>query len=388
MAIPLKYNLRNLIVRKVSTLMTVSTVALVVAVFLALMSLANGLNRALIATGSPENLIILRRGSTNSEINSQVTRQAFQVIQTLPGIARDPQDRPLASAEVCVLVNIPRRGTSQGSNVTIRGVSDAGFAIRPQIKLVSGRMFKPGIGEAIASTKTAERFSSAGLGETLHVGRGDWQIVGLFDAGGTSFDSEIWADAEVVRSAFDRQNYSSVLVRAESVASRQALANRVEGEQRLQLEAKPEPDYYKDQSGAGEPIKGLGIFVAIILGIGASFGGMNTMYAAVANRTREIGTLRALGFSRGSILLSFVIESVIIALIGGVVGCLLALPVNGIATGTTNFNTFSELTFSFQITPDLIGTALLFAAFLGLLGGLLPSRMAARLPIIKALREF
>jgi putative ABC transport system permease protein len=388
MAIPLKYNLRNLIVRKVSTLMTVFTVALVVAVFLALMSLANGLNRSLIATGSPENLIILRQGSASSELNSQVTRQAFQLIETLPGIARDSQDRPLASGEVCVLVNIPRRGSDQGSNVTVRGVSDAGFAIRPQIRLVSGRMFKPGVGEAIVSTKTAERFSNTGLGESLHVGRGDWQIVGLFDAGGTAFDSEIWADVEVVRNAFDRQNYSSVLVRAESVASRQALANRVEGEQRLQLEAKPEPQYYKDQSPAGDPIRGLGIFVAVILGIGASFGGMNTMYAAVANRTREIGTLRALGFSRGSILLSFVIESVIIALIGGVVGCLLALPVNGIATGTMNFNTFSELTFSFQITPDLILMALLFAAFLGLLGGLLPSRMAARMPIIKALREF
>jgi ABC-type antimicrobial peptide transport system permease subunit len=387
MAIPLKYNLRNLVVRKVSTLMTVFTVALVVAVFLALMSLANGLDRSLISTGSPENLLIMRQGS-QTEINSQVTRQAFQLIQTLPGIAHDGNDKPQASAEVCVLVNIPRRGSGQPSNVTIRGVSDAGFALRPQIKLVSGRMFKPGVGEAIVSTKTAERFSTAGLGESLHVGRGDWRVVGLFDGGGTAFDSEIWADVDVVRNAFDRSEYSSVLIRSESVATREQLKNRVEGEQRLKLEAKPEQAYYAEQSGAGAPIKALGIFVAVILGVGASFGGMNTMYAAVANRTREIGTLRALGFSRASILTSFVIESVIIALIGGVVGCLIALPVNGIATGTMNFRTFSELTFSFQITLDLIAMALLFAAFLGLLGGLLPSRMAARMPIIKALREF
>jgi putative ABC transport system permease protein len=220
------------------------------------------------------------------------------------------------------------------------------------------------------------------------VGRGDWHVVGLFDGGGTAFDSEIWADVDVVRNAFDRSEYSSVLIRSESVATRQQLEDRVQGEQRLKLEAKPEQKYYEEQSGAGAPIKALGIFVAVILGVGASFGGMNTMYAAVANRTREIGTLRALGFSRVSILTSFVIESVIIALIGGVIGCLIALPVNGIATGTMNFRTFSELTFSFQITPDLLLMALLFAAFLGLLGGLLPSRMAARLPIIKALREF
>ena len=387
MAIPLKYNLRNLVVRKVSTLMTVGTVALVVAVFIALMSLANGLNRSLISTGSPENLLVIRQGSP-TEVGSQVTRQAFQLIQTLPGVARDTQGNPLASAEECVLVNLPRRGSGQPSNVLVRGVSDTGFAIRPQVKLVSGRMFKPGVSEAIVSSKTAERFSSTGLGESIHVGRGDWTVVGLFDAGGTAFDSEIWADVDVVRNAFDRQDYSSVLVRAESVATRTQLANRIEGEQRLKLETKPEIAYYEEQSGAGAPLKALGVFVSIILGVGASFGGMNTMYAAVANRTREIGTLRALGFSRGSIMTSFVIESIIIALIGGIIGCLLALPVNGIATGTMNFRTFSELTFSFQITPDLLASALIFAAFLGLLGGLLPSRMASRLPIIKALREF
>ena len=386
MAIPLKYNLRNLVVRRVSTLMTVATIALVIAVFIAIMSLANGLNAALVSTGAPENIVIIRQNS-QTEVNSQVTRDAFQLIQTLPGVARDAQGKPMASGEVVMLVNLPRRDTGEATNVSVRGVSDAGFAIRPQIKLVEGRMFKPGIGEAIASRKVAERFTSTGLGEVIRLGRRDWTVVGLFDAGGTAFDSEIWTEVNEVGDAFERLNYSSVMVRAESVATRDGLANRIAAEQRLKLEAKSEIAYYEEQTVAGAPIRGLGMFVAIVMGFGACFGGMNTMYATVAARTREIGTLRALGFSKGSILLSFVIESVIIALIGGVVGCLLSLPVNGIATGTMNFRTFSELAFSFRITPDLMITALIFAAVMGLFGGLLPSRFAARMPITKALRE-
>jgi putative ABC transport system permease protein len=386
MAIPLKYNLRNLVVRRVSTLMTVFTIALVVAVFIAIMALANGLNAALVSTGTPENIVIIRPGS-QTEVNSQVSREGFQVIQTLPGIARDAQGKPMASAEIAALVNLPRRDTGEATNVTVRGVTEAGFAIRPAIKLVQGRMFKPGIGEAIVSRKIAERFSSTGMGEVVRLGRRDWTIVGLFEAGGSAFDSEIWTEANDVADAFERTNYSSVIVRAESLATRDGLVNRIAAEQRLNLEAKPESVYYEEQTSAGAPIRGLGIFVAIVMGFGACFGGMNTMYAAVAVRTREIGTLRALGFSKASIMTSFVIESVIIALIGGAVGCVLALPVNGIATGTMNFRTFSELAFSFRITPDLVASALIFAAVLGLLGGLLPSRFAARMPITKALRE-
>jgi putative ABC transport system permease protein len=386
MAIPLKYNLRNLVVRKVSTLMTVATIALVVGVFIAIMSLANGLNVALVSTGAPENIIVIRKNS-QTEVNSQVTRDAFQLIQTLPGVARDAQGKPNASAEIVVLVNLPRRDTGEATNVTVRGVSETGFAMRPQIKLVEGRMFRPGIGEAIVSRKIAERFTGTGIGDTIRLGRRDWTVVGLFEGGGSAFDSEIWTEVNDVGDAFERVNYSSVMVRAESVATRDGLANRIAAEQRLKLEAKPETVYYDEQTSAGAPIRGLGMFVAIVMGFGACFGGMNTMYAAVAVRTREIGTLRALGFSKGSIMTSFVIESVIIALIGGALGCLLALPVNGIATGTMNFRTFSELAFSFQITPDLVLTAMIFAGVLGLLGGLLPSRFAARMPITKALRE-
>ena len=386
MAIPLKYNLRNLIVRRVNTLMTIGTIGLVVGVFVALMSLANGLNIALRATGAPENLIILRQGS-QTEMQSGVSKEAFQIIQTLPGIARDPQGKPMASAEIAVIVNLPRK-TGEATNVTVRGVSETGFVLRPQIKLVEGkgRMFQSG--EAIVSQKVAERFSGAGLGDSLQLGRRTLTVVGIFDAGGTAFDSEIWAHVNDVADAFDRGGYSSVMVRAENAATRDQLAARIEAEQRLKLEPRSEIKYYEEQTSASGPIRGLGIFVAIIMGIGACFGGMNTMYAAVAYRTREIGTLRALGFSRLSILTSFVIESMILALIGGIVGCLLALPVNNIATGTMNFRTFSELAFSFRITPDLLISALIFSLVLGLVGGLLPSRLAARMPITKALREF
>ena len=387
MAIPLKYNLRNLVVRRVNTLMTIGTIALVVGIFVALMSLANGLNIALRATGSPENLIILRQGS-QTEMQSGVSKEAFQIIQTLPGIARDQQDKPMASAEIAVIVNLPRK-SGEATNVTLRGVSETGFALRPQVKLVpgKGRMFQAGVGEAIVSQKIADRFSGAGLGDALQLGRRSLTIVGIFDAGGTGFDSEIWSHVNDVADAFDRGGYSSVMVRAENAATRDQLAARIAAEQRLKLEPKSEVKYYEEQTSASGPIRGLGLFVAVIMGIGACFGGMNTMYAAVAYRTREIGTLRALGFSKLSILTSFVIESMILALIGGLVGCLLALPVNGIATGTMNFRTFSELAFSFRITPDLVISALIFSLVLGFVGGLLPSRLAARMPITKALRE-
>ena len=386
MAIPLKYNLRNLVVRRGSTLMTVSTIALVVAVFIAIMALANGLNAALVSSGAPENIIVIRP-SSQTEVNSQVTRQAFQLLQTMPGVARDAQGKPMASGEIVALVNLPRRDNGEATNVTVRGVSDAGFALRPAIKLVEGRMFRPGIGEAIASRKVAKRFSDTGMGEVIRLGRRDWTIVGLFEAGGTAFDSEIWTEVNDVADAFERTSYSSAMVRAESLATREGLVNRITADQQLMLEAKPETVYYEEQTSAGAPIRGLGMFVAVVMGFGACFGGMNTMYAAVAVRTREIGTLRALGFSKGSIMTSFVIESVILALIGGVMGCIIALPVNGIATGTMNFRTFSDLAFSFRITPDLMASALIFAAVMGLLGGLLPSRFAARMPITKALRE-
>jgi len=386
MAIPLKYNLRNLVRRRVNSLMTVFTIALVVAVFLAVMSLANGLNAALVSTGAPANAIVMRE-SAQSEVQSLVTKDAYQVIQTIPGIARDSSGKPIVSAEVTVLVNLPRRQTGQPSNVTVRGVSPAGFSLRPQLKLVDGKMFRPGVGEAIVSRRIADRFASTGLGDQIKLGRRDWTVVGIFEAGNTAFDSEIWSDVNEVMDAFDRSDYSSVLVKSADGFTPTQICDRISGEQRLKLEAKPEIRYYEEQTTAAGPIRALGMFVAVILGIGACFGGMNTMYAAVAARTREIGTLRALGFSKGSILTSFVIESLILAIVGGALGCLLALPVNGVTTGTTNFRTFSELAFSFQLSTELIVTALIFAVIMGFLGGLLPARSASRLPITTALRQ-
>ncbi|HKV39358.1 MAG TPA: ABC transporter permease [Blastocatellia bacterium] len=386
MAIPIKYNIRNLFVRRVSSLMTVFTIALVVGVFIGIMALANGLSTALVSSGEPGNILVLRP-SAQSEVQSIVTRESYQILQTLPGIARDDRGNPLTSAEVTVLVNLPRVGNGSASNVTVRGVSAAGLALRPRLKIVDGVTFRTGVGEVIVSKRISERFENMKIGSQVRLGRATWRVVGLFDAGNTAFDSEIWSGVDEVAAAFDRQDYSSVLVKAGPGISPAQLADRVASEQRLKLEAKPELKYYEEQTGAAGPIKAIGTFVAIILGIGAIFGGMNTMYAAVAARTREIGTLRALGFSRISILTSFVIESLILAVVGGLVGCVIALPINGISTGTTNFRTFSELAFSFHITPDLVGTAVVFAAFMGLVGGLLPARMASGLPITKALRE-
>jgi putative ABC transport system permease protein len=385
LAIPLKYNLRNLMVRRISSLMTVFTIALVVGVFIAIMALANGLSQALVSTGSADNILVMRQ-SAQREVQSVVTRDSYQIIQTLPGVARDADGKPITSAERTVLVNIPRRN-GQPSNVTVRGVSQAGFSMRPQLKIVEGRAFRTGVGEAIASRRIAERFAHTSIGDELNMGRKTWKIVGIFDAGGTAFDSEIWSDVDDVGDAFDRREYSSVLVRIAPGITPDQFASRVESEQRLNLEAKSELKYYEEQTSSAAPIKGLGTFVAIILGIGACFGGMNTMYAAVAARTKEIGTLRALGFSRISILTSFVIESLILSFFGGLAGILISLPVQGITTGTTNFRTFSEIAFSFQLSAGLLVTAIIFAAVMGFVGGLLPARMAARLPITRALRQ-
>jgi len=385
LGIPLKYNLRNLMVRRISSLMTVFTIALVVGVFLAIMALANGLNKALISTGSSDNVLVMRE-SAQSEVQSIVTRDSYQIIETLPGVARDAAGKPITSGEITVLVNIPRKN-GQPSNVTVRGVSPAGFSMRPQLKIVEGQMFRSGVGEAVTSRRISERFANMGLGDEIKMGKKTWKIVGIFDAGGTAFDSEIWSDVTDVGEAFDRRDYSSALVRLSSGITPDQFASRVEAEQRLKLEAKPELKYYEEQTSSAGPIKALGTFVAIILGIGACFGGMNTMYAAVAARTKEIGTLRALGFSRLSILTSFVIESLILSFFGGLGGILLSLPVQGITTGTTNFRTFSEVAFSFQLSAALLVTAIIFAAVMGFVGGLLPARMAARLPITRALRQ-
>jgi ABC-type antimicrobial peptide transport system permease subunit len=309
------------------------------------------------------------------------------VIKYLPGVAVDSEGTPLVSPEVIVLLNLSKRSDGQGSNVMVRGVFETGFELRPQVRLVAGRLFRPGLREIIVGRSIAERFQNAGLGETIRFGRSHWRVVGLFEAGRTAFDSEIWADASELGEDFDRPNYSSVLLRAENASALRAMERRISDDRRLHLKALSELAYYAEQTKTAGPIKILGSFMAVMMAIGASFAAMNTMYASVARRSREIGVLRVLGFRSGSIMLSFLTESLLLGLAGGVVGCLLALPIHGITTGTTNFRTFSDVSFAFRITPDLLLRGLAFSLVMGGLGGLLPARLASRQPMVDTLRE-
>jgi len=386
MAIPLKYNLRNLRVRWVTTLMTASSIFLTVLVFVVLMALARGLETSLSATGHPLNLLLMREGS-QSETQSSVTRESLQVIRYLEGIAKNEKGEPRVSPELIVLINLPRRGQAQGSNVTIRGLTPEGFGLRPEFKLVEGRLFQRGLREVIASKKIAERFQNCGLGDRVKFAKGYWTVVGIFEVGSTAYASEIWTDPEDLGQDFDRDVYSSVFLRVADASALARLKQQVADDRRLHLKAQTEIEYYQKQTSSAAPIKALGIFIAGLMAVGASFAAMNTMYAAVARRTKEIGALRVLGFSRGSILLSFVIESVIIAVLGGLPGCLLALLVNGVTTGTTNFATFSELAFNFRVTPRLMLNGMIFAALMGFVGGLFPAWRAAQENIVTALRS-
>jgi len=386
MAIPLKYNIRNLFVRKVSTTMTVFSIGLVVAVFLALMALAAGLEKTFTSSGDPRNLLVLRK-SSQSEGSSVVTKVEYQVLRYLPGIDMGANGQPLVSPEEIVLLNILRRNQGGESNVIVRGVGPEGFELRPYLQIVEGRLFRPGFREMIVSQSVARRFENTGVGSKLKFGKGMWTIVGHFDAEGTAFDSEMWADVNGLISEFDRLGYSSVLMRCRDIKVQKDLISQIAADRRLQLEALSEREYYDKQTIAGIGIKTLATLMTIFMGIGACFAAMNTMYAAVSGRTREIGTLRALGFSRASILISFLIEAVLLALIGGGVGCLLAMPVQGWSTGSANFMTFSEVTYNFLITFPLIVTALFLSGVLGVLGGFFPARSAARQPILEALRS-
>ncbi len=386
MAIPLKYNLRNLKVRMTTTVMTAFSITLTVTVFVILMALAQGLQTSLTATGHPLNLLILREGS-QSETQSSVQRDSLQVIRYLEGIAKTEKGEPWVSPELIVLINLPRRGQVQGSNVSIRGLGPEGFAMRPEFHLIEGRQFRPGLREVVVSKKIADRFQNCGLGEKLKFAKGYWTVVGIFDAGTTAYASEIWTDAEDLGQDFDRDAYSSVYVRATDAGALAKLKKLVSDDRRLHMKPQTEKEYYESQTTSAAPIKALGIFIAGLMAVGASFAAMNTMYAAVARRTKEIGALRVLGFSRRSILLCFILESVFIAVLGGLAGCLLALPINGVTTGTTNFATFSELTFDFRITPGLLLGGMIFSAVMGFVGGLFPAWRAAHEDIVTALRS-
>ena len=387
MAIPITYNIRNLRLRLGATMMTALGIALTVAVAVFIMALLAGLKKAFVSSGDPLNVLVIRKAS-QTELQSGVDRESYQTIKFLPGIAKDTSGEPLASPEVVVVIVIPRRDNTGETNVTVRGMSPIGFELRPNIKLVEGRWFNTGQREIVVSKSIRDRFRNASLGDELFFGKGKWKVVGVFDAGETAAGSELWADVNQMASDFERNSaFSSVLVHATDAVSAQALKNRMNDDQRLALDAYKEPDYYAEQTKSGAPIQFVGTVVAFVMAIGSCFAAMNTMYAAVAYRSREIATLRILGFSRPSIITSFVIESVLLALIGAVVGLILMAPFNGLTTGTANQVTFSETVFSVRITLSVIITAILFAVAMGLFGGIAPAWHASRREILAALRD-
>ena len=386
MAIPLSYNLRNLTVRKTTTLMTALGVALTVAVLLSVLALVAGLRSAFTATGDPRNVLVLRKAAT-SELVSGITRNVYQDLKANPGIARTQSGDPMASLEMVTVINLKSPSNPSGMNVTLRAIGPAGIAMR-DVKLSGGQWFRAGQREVVVGKSVANRYPGARLGGTLKFGKGSWSVVGVMDGGRSALNSEIWGDANQVSSDFNRENgFSSVLIRAVDSAAVPALLNSLNDDRRLNVTARSEREYYAAQMISAAPVQFLGIFVSIIMAVGSSFAAMNTMYAAVARRSKEIGTLRILGFSRGSILLSFFLESLVLSGLGGLLGIILVLPLNNIETGIGSFITFSEIAFNFRVTPAIMAVGVTFALFMGALGGLFPARMAAKKEILTALRE-
>jgi ABC-type lipoprotein release transport system permease subunit len=384
--IPLAYNLRNLAARKVSTSLTALGIAAVAWVFIFTLALAGGFESALRSAGSPDNAIVIRSGST-AELTSILAREASSVIATQPEVARAPDGAPLATAELVVVWNLPRRNGTP-TNVVVRGISAKSLAVRPKVRLAQGRMFLPGVDEIVVGKLIAQRFQNCGLGERVRLSGREWTVVGVLDGAGTSYDSEIWGDVELFMPVFDRPVYQSATVRLQDPSQFEALKKRLEADPRFNLQVRREDEFYAAQSGLlAQLLRSLGLFVTIIMAFGAVFGALNTMYAAVGSRTKEIGTLLAIGFSRGAVLVSFLAESVLLCLVGGAVGCVLALPVGGFTTGTMSFSTFSELAFRFQITPGMLLAGLGFSAIMGLVGGFFPARKAASMPIVDSLRQ-
>lgn len=385
--IPFSYSWRNLITRRLTTFLTAGGMALVVFVFASIMMLSNGLEKTLVETGSDQNVIITRKGA-NSEMQSGVDRNQASIIETQPEVATGPDGRPLVTRELVVPIGLIKRGTQKPSNVIIRGISQASLVLRPQVRLVQGRMPRSGSSEIMVGNSIARRFHGVGLGESLHFAMRDWQVVGIFDAGTTGFSSEVWGDVDQIMQAFRRPVYSSLTFRLRDAADFQAMKERIETEPRLTVEVRREKKYYHDQSEAmSKFIRILGIALTIIFSLGAIIGALITMYAAVANRVGEIGTLRALGFQRLSILAAFLAEAVFLGLLGGVSGIILASFMQLITISTMNWQTFSELAFSFTLSFSIVLKSLLFALFMGLVGGVIPAFRASRLKIVDALRE-
>jgi putative ABC transport system permease protein len=386
MAVPISYNIRNLVLRKGATVMTALGIALTVATAIFILALLAGLRDAFTTSGDPNNVLVLRKGSNSELAAGGVDRDAMQVIRDLPGIARNSQGDPMVSGEDILVIVLPRLDGTGETNVTVRFLTSQGIQMRPEVKLAAGRWFTPGQREIVVSKSVHQRFGQANIGDSIWIGKGPWQVVGIFDSGGSAHESEVWADVNQLASDFDRTTYSSVLIRATDQLSANALKNQVTDDQRLKLNGMLEPDYYAQQTSTGGPIKFVGFVVAFVMAVGSCFAAMNTMYAAVAYRSREIATLRVLGFSRPSILTSFVLESLMLALLGATVGIVLMLPFNGMTTGTSNPVTFSEAVFSLRMTTRVVMSATIFAVVMGLFGGMAPAWHAARQNILNALR--
>jgi putative ABC transport system permease protein len=387
MRLPVAYNVRNLVVRRTTALMTAAGIALTVAVLLASLALVNGLRSTLESTGNPLNLLVLRKGST-SELSSAMTRETFQDLLFKPWIARAPRDGwPMASLEIVTTVRLPATDNPRGMNITVRGLLPVGIDLR-NLRLLEGRWFEPGRREVVVGRAVARSCPAAHTGGVVRFGKREWQVVGVIDGGRSAVNTEIFGDLNQVSSDFNRsQQLSSVLLRARDAATVSELIGSLNDDRRLNAFAQVETDYYARQTAAGDPLRLLGLFVSMIMAIGSGFTAMNTMYAAVDRRTKEIAILRVLGFSQRSIMLSFLLESVLLALVGGILACFLVLPLNGISTAVGNSVTMSDVAVNFRVGPGVLLVGMAYSALLGIAGGLLPARMAARRQIATALRE-
>jgi putative ABC transport system permease protein len=386
MALSLSYNFRNLWTRRLTTLLTVSGMALVVFVFASILMLAEGLRKTLVETGSYDNLVSLRKGS-NSEVVSGVGRQSASILETLPEIALGPKGQRLVAKELVVLIALTKKGSNSPSNVILRGIEENSILLRPTVRLVEGRLPRVGSPEIIIGRSIARRFKGAEINETIRFGMSDWRIVGVFDAGNSGFSSEIWGDVDQFMQAFRRPAYSSVIFKLRDSSEFKNIKSRIESDPRMTLEAKRETKYYAEQSEImAKFLRILGISLTIIFSLGAIIGAMITMYSVVANRTTEIGTLRALGFQRRNILTAFLVESLLLGFLGGLAGLFFASFLQFFTVSTMNFQSFAELAFSFTLTFEIFYKGMVFSLVMGLVGGLLPAVRASRMVIVEALR--
>lgn len=386
MAIPLAYVLRNLWTRRLTTALTAGGLALVVFVFAAVLMLDAGLKQTLVTTGEYDNAVAIRKGS-ETEIQSGIGRDQANVVEMNPAIALDADARRMVSKETVVLISLSKRGAQKPSNVVIRGVGPAGFALRPQVKLTAGLIFAPGSAEIVVGSNIVSGFSGTRIGDSLRFAQREWTVVGTFDAGASGFDSEIWGDADQLMQAFRRIAYSTMVVRLADPQAFDRFREEVNGDPRLTLEIKREQTFYSDQSRALSTfINILGLTLTVIFSIGAMIGAMITMYASVSSRVAEIGTLRALGFRRSNVLVAFMLESLFLGLVGGLMGLAAASLMQFASFSTTNFQTFADLSFRFMLTPGIVASTLGFALAMGLIGGFLPALSAARLQIVDSLR--